>query len=302
MKRGKRVRDAGVRYLQLLPVLLMFCWVCTGCLCVSKETQREDGTYSTWEAMSGEAYDMAMDKFLTALENGDAATARSVFSPEALAADPQLDETLEELIALYSGPLEINERFGVGIDDAEMSYGKYRVVQDTTRFLRAGGTAYWCDFVMTPADDWNSDAVGVTCVRFYTMDAFCSLQAELWEREEDDDLGLSLYTGPEVDGEIRIVEMKPLIWNETATLDTGEVVAFLEGGDVAYDDFIARFGPPAAIWHGWITYYALPSGESQPRYLKLAINEATHKIEVASMEDDLEWIETIWSVSGDDER
>ena len=36
--------------------------------------------------------------------------------------------------------------------------------------------------------------------------------------------------------------------------------------------------------------------------MKLAINEATHKIEVASMEDDLEWIETIWSVSGDDER
>ena len=71
---------------------------------------------------------------------------------------------------------------------------------------------------------------------------------------------------------------------------------------MAYDDFVARFGPPAAIWHGWIAYYALPSGESQPRYLKLAINEATHKIEVASMEDDLEWIETIWSVSGDDER
>ncbi len=251
--------------------------------------------------MSGKAYDMAMETFFTALDHGDAAAARSVFSPEALAADPLLDETLEDLLDLYTGPLEMNERLSVGVDDATMSYGKFRVIQDSVRFLRAGGTSYWCDFKMTSADDWNADAVGVSCVRFYTIDAYCSLQAGLWEREEDDGLGLSLYEGPDVDGEIRIVDRTPLIWTETATLDTQEVLAFLEGGNVAYDAFVARFGPPAATWHGWKAYYALPSEDDQPRYLDLAVNEATHDIYVASIRSELEWLEYIWSESGGDD-
>lgn len=314
MKRHRKVSSTGASGICLILVLLL-CLTCTGCMSVTigildglglwKPTKDEDDSHYNYriEALSGRAYENAMDTFFTALDNGDAAAARSVFSPEALAADTQLDETLEQLLAIYTGPVEINERFGAGSSSSDISYGQRRMIEENSRFIRAGGEDYWCFFEMTVLDDWNPDAVGVTCVRFYTIDAFCNLQADLWEREEDDNLGLSFYAGPEVDGEIRIVEMKPLIWTETATLDTQEVLAFLEeGGPVAYDDFVARFGPPAAVWQGWKAYYALPSENGQPRYLDLAVNEATHHVEVVRIMSELEWIETIWSISGGDDE
>lgn len=276
------------------------CLVCAGCLFAPSEPTVADGSYTTAEAMSGSACEAAVAAFLAALDSGDAAAARALFSPEALAADGAIDETLAAILDCYAGPLELQETFGSDTGDTKIDHGMFRVTDHVTRFLRAGGASYWCDFVMTSADDWNPDAVGFTRVRFYTIDAFCSLQAGLWKPDADDSLGLFFYDGPAVEGEIRIVDKKPLPWTETATLDPAAVTAFLEAGHVAYDDFVAAFGPPAATWQGWKAYYALPPVDGEPRYLSLSVNEATHDIYVAGESSELEDLESLWVVSGDD--
>ena len=237
-----------------------------------------------------DAYEAAMDAFFSALDEGDKEAARSLFSPAALAADEDLDETLEALMDLWTGPLEINERFGMDETSKRLGPGRTWIFHQSTRFLQAGGQMYWCCFSLTEENDPDPGAIGVTRVVFYTIDAFCNFQAGRWEPEDGGDLGLAVYDGPPVEGEIRGAEMLPLPWETSAVLDLDEVQSFLGQGNPTYSGFVERFGPPGSIWTDTNAYYELPPEDGQRRYLEIFFVPETDSLDVASVLGELEHI------------
>lgn len=235
-------------------------------------------------------YNEAAEQLFAALDQGDAGAVRALFSPHVQQTDPDLDQQLEALLAVYPGPTDGNTwedamRAGHysnehGVHTA-LTYATFPVVSD--------GVYYWCHLELCYENEADSDRVGITKLLFYTAEDYCLCRYdENWTLPETP--GLTVFAEAELDCQVRAVQGYPYQYTPADTpLDPAEVKDFLNQSN-SYDEFAARFGQPNAV-HIYEIYELLPE-DGCPRYLQLSIDR--NEIHSASVVDDLDWLYSLW--------
>lgn len=238
-------------------------------------TSREDAVYCD-----------TVEAFFEALERGDAEGVRTLFAPQVRDNDPDLDQKIQALIGLYSGPTDTNTCADSNLGGHYSTEDGHRTAQVYSTFpVISDGGYYWWTFRLCYVNDADEDRVGLTQVVFYTAEDYCLCRYdESWQAPEEE--GLILCAEGTLDGEVRAVDGYPYRFAPTNTpLDPADVKEFLKTSD-SYEAFTARFGQPQAV-HIYTIYELLPE-DGQPRYLQLGTDGKT--IHSAAVVDDLDWL------------
>ncbi len=255
-----------------------------------------------WDPPNGSAeeeiYLEAANQFLAAIEAGDRDAVRDCFSVNAREACPEMEEQIDRLLELCSGPVALQNEDDLSLfGEYSSDHGKRTALAGTTLLYTCGDEYFWCYMGLTYQDDADADNVGITYANMETAAFACARRSDenYGEMPDFQAPGLRVLTEEQlerpVEGEIRVVRGDPILYTPAAVLDEAEAAAFLQQ-DASYTAFVERFGPPCG---GWVyAYYELPPENGEPRYLCMSWDEGNDEIYSASVCDEVESLRLVW--------
>lgn len=238
-----------------------------------------------------------IDEFFAAVDARDAEAVRAMFSPNAQAADEDLDEDIQTLFGLYPGPTEECEMLTPVGASQHIGWGERMNEVHNLFPVVCQGINYYCSFSYTTRDEADAGNVGLTRVVFVTE----KVQAND-EFRQNLDLGDGLTVVEDCPGdyETRRIGNAPYIFTPSGQPPAREeVLGFLQTED-SWEAFTARFGQPnAAFWHSISVYYELAPEEGQARYACIYTDDfgdGVERVDTVYLYNgrDYQPIETLW--------
>ena len=264
------------------------CFALTGCSLSSlRLSQLEE------ESKKSHVYGETVDAFFEALDAGDVAAMKSMFSVNVQNADTDLEDQLTALTEFYPGPTQVNLRRDTGGSGSDrISYGMRRSELTDAFLVGSNGTYYWCSLEMVDEDDWDENEVGITSVDLYSAGDYVKYQEEGWPDTDTENIGMFLYADHCEDDSIRPIEGF-LHHYDTTTIPLQEQVVReqLEQSD-GWSDFLQRFGQPNAFDVFW--YYGLEREDGTVAYVSLCVEEDDDEIVAANVVGEFEWLYDLW--------
>lgn len=282
---------------------------CTACSAVKEAAQQglelldgwhtENGLYATQEE---KLYLETADTFLDAVEAGDREAVLNCFSDNTRSADPSLEEQIDRLLELCSGPIDFKTRDDIQLFGSYSNhYGKKTALIADTLIYTCGDAYFWCDMGLTYQNDEDPGAIGVTYATVHTADYDYAYKSgeDYGDIPDFQAPGLQVLTADQlnrpVEAEIRVIDGNGIAYTPTAPLNVTDVAVFLERNS-SYSAFRARFDPPCGSWH--YDYYELSPEDGEPRYLCVGHFEETDEIYSASVCSDIKFLYSVWKQEG----
>lgn len=278
----------------ILSLLICISLICSGCSSgeLVKNIIQNHVPEEAFLSSEAKKYNEAVDAFFAALDAGDSDAIRGLFSKNVQETDADLDQQIETLTALYSGPTDINRRDGKSLSGSYSNhYGDHTSTVYSTFPVVSNDIFYWCYFELTYENDEDEDNIGITKLLFFSADERCRFQYD-GDWKIPDESGLIVYPDDSLDCEVRCVSGYPYKFTPSETpLKEDEVKSFLDT-NTSFSAFVERFGEPNAvhIYH----IYELPPVDDSPRYLQVSVDEYTNEIFGASAVDSFEWLYRVW--------
>lgn len=187
-----------------------------------------------------EIYNRVVDAFLAAVDARDKEAIKELFAPSVLAEDEDIDESIDQLFAFYSGPTDSWERDKGLAGRYTNHYGDRRSEVETWFPVFSGETAYYCYLTLVYENDENKDEIGIVEVDFLSEKVKCSEEIE-WS----DDLGLNVMEDAPGDYLTRRIGGYPKQYTPTddRLLTEEDFTSFLEESK-SLKELIKRFGKP----------------------------------------------------------
>lgn len=229
-----------------------------------------------------------INAFFDALENDDADKIKSLFSKTAINENPDIDEKIAELIAIYpDGQTKvIDQPYSSLYED---NYGKSKSEVANIIPIVIAEEYYWVHMSLVYEDDFNPDNVGFEYVYFYTADEYCILNEQV-NRIHPGKTGLLIFNEQELDQEVRCINSLPYAFTSyERELYLADIDKFLKT-NTNWEDFVAEFGEPNAQSHIVCKYYEVIAVNSS-YYLRIIIDE--RDIISASLYDTFNYADTI---------
>ncbi len=238
-----------------------------------------------------EIYSETVDTLLTALENQDADAIYNLFSPAVRREDEDLKEKIQELLSIYDGPTEQIGDISCLAGGASYEDGM-RSKDCGTRFpIFSDGKYYWIDMELMYVNTFDKSQVGVTCLEFFSAEAFYELWSYPGEYTQPPK-GLNLYIKDVAEYNIVSINNYPFNIIHTNTVDLDEVRTFFETS-TSTDAFVAQFGEPSASCEEHTTLiYCLPTQDGEERYLD--IGHADGQIYACGIYGNFGYIDTVF--------
>lgn len=281
-------------YLSLL-LLIVLCFSCTGCSTISTLLLFTQRGISGGEAENQETeiYHEMVEKLFSALDAGNEASVRALFSVHARQRDPDFEADLDRLMELYSGPTDALGQHDMLAGSYSTEYGVNTAEVYTTFPVVSAGEYYWCHLQLMYRNDADEDQVGISQLLFYSAEEFYLLHSDE-NRHYPDEAGLFVYDEYTLEGEIRSINGWPCRFTPIdRVIDEEEVKVFLDRSNL-YSEFVEQFGEPNGGDSYLYYYYELQPENGQPRYLEMSVEERSNKIVYAAVVDNFGWLYKIW--------
>lgn len=298
-KQKRYIRKNMQKKLCVSVMMLILCLTCTGCVDYELihnllQAAKHEATDEPYVSYEEKTYNAAVDEFFAAVDAGDKAAIKEMFSEYVQEEVPDLDEKIDELLEFYPGPTDGCGRDGGSVHGRYSNdYGVHTSSVDDMFPVLSNGTYYWCRFELMYENDEDEDQIGITSVIFFSDDDYCDLRYdEDHSRKIPEDIGLHVYNECSLDCEIRSIGGYPYQYTSVdRVLDEEEVKKFLQESN-CYTDFVDHFGEPNAI--NIFYCYELPDEDGQPRYLELGVYEEKDQVYSAAVYDDFEWLYLVY--------
>lgn len=234
-------------------------------------------------------YREKVDTFFSALDNGDAATIKSLFSQTVLDNDADLDDQIKRLIAEYPGQTTKIAFDGCFAGEYEREEGRYRSSVYAS-FPVVGNGKYWWVFIeLIYEDDFLPDNIGLNRVFFYTADEYCNDFHNDVERSSD--IGLSVFADLKLEKEVRCINGLPYEFTQTEqNVTVSEAEEFLSLNR-SFDDFATNFGLPNCKDTLGRYYYEIKDNNGETVYLELATRDG--EIIYANIVGEFEYVRSV---------
>ena len=235
-------------------------------------------------------YNKIIEEYISALDNGDAAKLKSLFSPKAQVEDENLETEINDLINLFQAETTIKYiDFGV-VETSHVSNGDKEQASIHTRFpISINGDYYWFDYMITYRDDMDESNIGInklSILNKYEMYKFENNNS----MSVDGSIGLNLLVHTDGGFNIRCIEGHPYMYNDKGSLDLDDVKRHLKRS-LKYSDFVDAFGEPNTKDRYYI--YELPKENDEVRYISIMLIGNTDEINNVRIVDDLKCKEVI---------
>ena len=212
-----------------------------------------------------------IDAFFQAVDAHDAEAVKAMFAPNVITEDEDMDEMIERLFALYSGPTD--DCFMQTSPNSSRHVGWKRRANTHNWFpVVSGGVNYYCYFSYTYRDDENPDNEGLEQLVFVTEKARCS--EELWYGNEKIKLGngLTVIDDTGMDYETCRIGINAFAYTPIErSITKDDILQFAENNN-KWEDFKAHFGEPNSHTPNPLIfsyYYRLPDENGEKRYAEI---------------------------------
>ena len=246
------------------------------------------GSYARLQEQS--IYTQNINDFFSALDKGDAAEIKSLFSQTVVQNDTDLDEQIEKLISIYpraTTSVMLNGLLGGEYKDEG---GYFKSTAFTTFPVISNNEYYWVYIELIYEDDFNADNIGLNRVFFYTADEYSNYYHDE-NADEPTDIGLLVYAEQELQKEVRCINMFPYEFTPTEeNLKLSEVEDFLKVS-TDFAEFTSKFGQPNATNSHLAYYYEIQEADGNTVYLEVGVDNG--KIIYSNLVGEFEYIKCI---------
>ena len=223
-----------------------------------------------------------INAFFQAVDAQDTEAVKAMFSPRILQEDGDLDDMVDRLLALYSGPTD--DCLVQRSPGSSRHIGWKRRANTHVWFpVVSNGVNYYCYISFTYRDDENPDNIGIEKLVFTTEKARCSeLLINSQEPLED---GLTVIEDAPGDYLTCRIGDEAFVYTPANRVITREdILAFLAQG-TRWDAFTAQFGEPNARspYSENSCYYQLTDQDGQPRYAQITLQTVENKKSIYSV-------------------
>ena len=241
------------------------------------------------------AYNDAITSLFNAMDAKNSEAIYNLFSPSIREQDKDLEDQIDKLLSVYSGPIDEIGWDGLLAGGASYSDGDYSKNASTTFPVRSGNTYYWCYLELMYENTYDDQQIGIVQMDFFTADEYCILEYDD-QLKIVDSVGLTVHADATVESEIRCINSHPYMYSATTEpLDIEAVRSFFKVSD-SFSEFIKQYGQPNA--ENIYCCYELLTDGGEYSYLQICTNNDT--IYGANVVNAFEYIETIYSASGTD--
>lgn len=203
-----------------------------------------------------ELYTKTVNDLMTALDQGDAQRLYALFAPAVQ--DGKLEEQIEQLLSLYTGPVERIGDYSCLAGDYQHEMGERRRSAYTTFPILADGSYYWFSLDLMYENTVDEQQVGITQLDVFTADAYY----EFWSGENkwQKAPGLNLFVKNVEAYHVISINNYPYDYHPGTPIAPEEVKTFFEAS-TSMSAFAAQFGEPASTDEFGVVYPLLQIGE-----------------------------------------
>lgn len=230
------------------------------------------------------AYNEAIHDLFEAVDQKDSDAIFQLFSKEARSQIPNLDEKVEDLLSVYSGPTDDIGNDELCIGSAHYEKGKSQKAAENTCLIRSRDQYFFVNMeVVYESDDPKQK--GITRLKFYTVDEYY-----LGNEDPLEDYELKVYAKRKANRDLCCVDKKTLEYFPSENqMDINDVKDFLKQSD-SFSEFNSDFGQPNACWEDAYYYYKL----SNDRYLRVSYKQNSGRIDSVWIVDYYHPIEMVY--------
>lgn len=152
-------------------------------------------------------YRKMVDKVFDALDQGNKEVLKNLFAPNAINANPNIDQQIDMLFEFYDGPYSIDEKISVSHSSEHNDHGRKEIYLQSWFEISANGSTYHMYLDMISRNDNDKQEEGIRILDFATDEAYKS-KYFIWHSEEntDDVSGIYIQTSPEIRSDIMMVD------------------------------------------------------------------------------------------------
>lgn len=216
-----------------------------------------------------------IDAFFDAVDRRDAEAIKGMFSANALRDDPDMDEMIGRLFALYQNPTD--DCYMEESPGSSRKIGKKRFANTHGWFpVVSNNVNYYCYISYTYRDDEDPGNIGLEALIFVTEKVRCNEDFRTGNGWKALGSGLTVVEDAPGDYLTCRIGTDPFIYTPVDRVITQEdIVSFLEKTD-RWDDFMMQFGEPNAVspYSSGVCYYELKDESGEKRYAYVSRRES----------------------------